>query len=98
MKFQKGAPRPPGAGRKKGVPNRTTIELREAILQAVDQTGNEIVSGGGRTAYFSWLAKTQPASFATLLGKLLPSPHEIEAEQESGPIVVRWDRQGRLEL
>ena len=88
MKFQKGAPRPPGAGRKKGVPNRTTIELREAILQAVDQTGNEIVSGGGRTAYFSWLAKIQPASFATLLGKLLPSPHEIGGT-DSGPIVVR---------
>ena len=93
MKFEKGAPRHLGAGRKKGVPNKMTIELREAILQAVDQSGNEIVPGGGRTAYLAWLAKTQPASFATLLGKLYPFVYTPWwQEQTAGRSWSGWPR------
>lgn len=31
MPFKKGDPRPPGAGRKKGTPNKATAPIREAI-------------------------------------------------------------------
>lgn len=59
--------RPPnaGIGRKKGVPNKTTKMLKDMILGALDKAGGE--------AYLLKLAKTQPASFATLLGKILPT-------------------------
>ena len=56
--------RKPGAGRKKGVPNKITTELKELILGALDDVG-------GR-AYLAKQAKANPAPFMTLLGKILP--------------------------
>jgi hypothetical protein len=55
-------------GRKKGVPNKFTASLRDAIMQALDRAGGR----GGAVAYLSNLAKERPEIFCALLAKLLP--------------------------
>ena len=57
-------------GRPKGTPNRTTASLKEALLNAFDEAGGE----GSLVA----LARSDPRTFATLLGKLIP--REVQAE------------------
>ena len=59
-------------GRAKGTPNRTTQELRAAILAAADEAHPD-----GTVGYLKWLATNNSAAFAALLGKVLPK--EIEA-------------------
>ena len=61
-----------GKGRVKGVPNRSTTALKEAILQAAEKTGADMQGKGGLTGYLTFLAKDEPKSFAMLLGKVLP--------------------------
>jgi hypothetical protein len=62
-------------GRKKGTPNKTTALLKDDILRAAEQAGNDLSESkrGGRVAYLKWLAKVEPSAFATLLGKVLPT-------------------------
>lgn len=64
MKFKKGEPRPPNAGRKKGTPNKASADLRAAILAALD------AAGGGQ--YLAEQAQKNPTAFLALLGKTLP--------------------------
>lgn len=56
----------PGAGRKKGVPNKTTTELKEMILGALDAAGG--------VDYLTDRAKDPrtAGAFLTLVGKVLP--------------------------
>lgn len=61
-----------GQGRKKGTPNKTTRALKEAILLAAEKVGSNGRGSGGLTGYLVKLAKTEPTSFASLLGKVLP--------------------------
>lgn len=65
MRFKKGEPRPARAGRKKGTPNKATVELREMIMNALNRAGGE--------DYLLKHSKLTAASFITLLGKILPS-------------------------
>jgi len=58
----------PGPGRPKGVPNKTTTQLKEAILLAAEQAGGE----DGMVGYLKEQAIKNPASFIPLLGKVLP--------------------------
>ena len=57
-----------GKGRRKGVPNKTTAILKDAILQAAEAAGDE----GGMVAYLTMQARTNPGPFMALLGKVLP--------------------------
>jgi len=57
-----------GAGRKKGVPNKVTAVLKDAILQAGDNAGGN----DGLVGYLTDQAKENPAPFLALLGKVLP--------------------------
>ena len=67
----------PGAGRKKGVPNRVTKILKDQILEALDEAGG--------VAYLVTLARETPTAFATLLGKVLPTQ---VTGADDGPVQV----------
>lgn len=53
-----------GQGRKKGVPNKNTTALKDAILNAFHKAGGE--------DYLVKLSQSDPKTFAMLLGKVLP--------------------------
>ena len=58
----------PGSGRKKGTPNKFTMHLKEAILEAARLAGGD----GGEVAYLQRQANENPGPFMSLLGKVLP--------------------------
>ena len=62
MAFVKGTPKT--GGRKKGTPNKTTLELKTAILQALEDAGG--------VRYLAEVALSHPQAFLPLLGKVLP--------------------------
>lgn len=61
MRFQKGNKL---AGSRKGVPNKTTADLKQMVLNALEKVGGE--------EYLIELAKTNQGVFAMLVGKCLP--------------------------
>ena len=56
-------------GRKKGVPNKTTALLKDAILKAAAGAGGK----KGLIGYLQEQAKKNPGPFMSLLGKVLPT-------------------------
>lgn len=54
----------PGAGRKKGVPNKLTGDVKAMILAALDEAGG--------TGYLVQQSEENPVAFMTLVGKVLP--------------------------
>ncbi len=51
-------------GRQAGTPNKVTKELKEMVLEALDQAGG--------VTYLKKQAAVNPAAFLSLVGKLLP--------------------------
>jgi hypothetical protein len=74
----------PGPGRKKGVPNRTTTLLKDAIIKAAEAASPE-----GMVGYLTRQAIENPGPFMALLGKVLPM--QVTGEDGS-PIAheVKW--------
>ena len=66
----------PGPGRPKGLPNKTTALLKDAILKAAEQVGDNLAERGqrkeGLVGYLKRQAEKQPGPFLALLGKVLP--------------------------
>ena len=60
---------PPSPGRPKGVPNKVTKTLKEAILAAAEEAGG---SGGLQSYLVRQAKKKNPAPFMALVGKVLP--------------------------
>ena len=71
-----------GKGRPKGVPNKTTVQLKEAILAAAEAAGGE----GGVSGYLTRQAEENPVAFMTLLGKIIPL--QVSGEN-GGPLVFK---------
>lgn len=61
-----------GPGRPKGVPNKLTITLREAILLAAEDVGSDGAGQGGLRGYLRRVAAEDVKAFASLLGRVLP--------------------------
>ena len=72
-----------GKGRPKGSPNRLTANLKEAILGAFDTVGGP--------DYLVSVANSDPRTFCTLLGKVLPMQIAGADNEDGTPgeIVVR---------
>lgn len=68
-------------GRKKGVPNKTTALLKDAILKAAEQAGGD----EGLVGYLAAQAEANPGPFMALLGKVLPM--QVTGE-DGGPLQV----------
>lgn len=60
----------PGPGRPKGVPNKTTALLKDAILLAAQRAGGD--GEEGIANYLQVQARDNPGPFLSLLGKVLP--------------------------
>ena len=74
--FERGSKALAGAGRPKGSKNRTTLQLKEAILNALDKVGGE--------QYLAKLAIENSSAFASLLGKILPHTLAPTSESDGG--------------
>jgi hypothetical protein len=70
-----------GKGRKKGVPNKTTALLKDAILKAAIEAGG---GKNGLVAYLKVQAIKNPGPFLALLGKVLP----MQVTGEGEPIKI----------
>lgn len=81
-----------GVGRPKGVPNRTTTVLKDAILLAAACAGKSLTQsaeGDGLVQYLSWLAINEPPTFGSLLGKVIPL-QIAPPEEGAGALVITW--------
>jgi hypothetical protein len=77
---------PVSPGRPKGVPNKTTQLLKDAILAAAEKAGGQ----EGVAGYLARQAIENPAPFMALLGKVLPMQVVGEGDGPIGfEIVVR---------
>jgi hypothetical protein len=80
---------PANRGRKKGLPNKVTTQLKEAILAAAEQAGGD----GGLVTYLHEQAQMNPGHFMTLLGKVLPL--QVAGDKDNplhARVAVAWER------
>ncbi len=75
--------RPPaaGIGRTKGIPNKSTTLLKDAILQAASEAGGT----EGLVGYLKAQAIKNPGAFLPLVGKVLPM--QLTGE-DGGPVLI----------
>lgn len=78
-----GKKKPPraGLGRPKGSVNKVTKTLREAIEVSFEKVGG--------VDYLARMAIDQPASYMTLLGKVLPAHMNIKADVSKFELIVK---------
>jgi hypothetical protein len=61
-----------GPGRPKGLPNKSTTTLKEAILAAAGEHGEDDAGKDGLKGYLRKVAREDVKAFAGLLGRVLP--------------------------
>jgi hypothetical protein len=74
----------PGPGRPKGLPNKTTALLKDALLAAATKAGGK---GGLEAFLLAQARKENNAPFMTLLGKVLPTQLSADAEGNLVPVI-----------
>ena len=74
-----------GPGRPRGMPNKLTTTVKEAIAQAFDEVGG--------VDYLKNVAMTDPAVFCTLLGKLLPMQL---ANAEGDELIIKIEYESKM--
>jgi hypothetical protein len=85
-RFKKG--QAPGPGRPPGVQNKTTVQLKQAILDALEAAGGE----EGSVGYLKRLAIENSSAFAGLVAKVLPSTLAADADSNGGPVRISFER------
>lgn len=65
-------------GRQKGVPNKFTTKLKDAILAAAEASGRNGKGKDGAIGYLVWLSRTEPAVFGRLLEKVMPMQIDVK--------------------
>ena len=73
-----------GGGRAKGTPNKMTAAVKDAIVNAFNKVGGE--------TYLVKVAREDPRTFCTLLGKVMPL--QITGDGEGGGLTVNIIRHG----
>lgn len=73
---------PPKGGSRKGIPNKTTGALKEAILKAAELSGRDGNGKEGLIGYLRRVADDDVKAFSGLLGKVLPMT--VEGPGEGG--------------
>lgn len=74
-------PPPPGPGRPKGSQNKATVEIKDMIRGALDESGG--------TQYLVKQADKNPVAFMGLIGKIIPS----EVKQAlTGNFTITWKK------
>lgn len=86
---------PKWGGRKKGVANQSTRILKDAILMAAVEVGNDGSGTEGLVGYLKRIALEEPRSFVTLLGKVMPL--QITGDK-SRPVVLELSMDKIAEL
>jgi hypothetical protein len=79
------------AGRPKGSLNKVTVALKEAILAAGEEVGNEL-DGNGLTSYLKTLARENSSAYAGLLGKVLPSTLQMSDSDRGKSAGITFQR------
>jgi hypothetical protein len=72
--FKKGERR---IGRQKGTKNKFGVKLKEAILEAAEQSGRDGKGKDGAVGYLVWLSRAEPAVFGRMLEKVMPLQVEV---------------------
>jgi hypothetical protein len=67
--FQKGHKKL--GGRKKGVPNKSSLFLDKALIAAATQAGSDGKGKDGVVGYFAWILQTYPSLAVKLFGRIL---------------------------
>jgi hypothetical protein len=62
----------PGAGRKKGIPNKLTGDVKAMILGALEQAGGQ--------QYLADQAEQNPGAFMALVGKVVPKDLKVDQQ------------------
>lgn len=86
-KFEKGAPRPAGAGRKPGVPNKLAVSAKEAIELAAQGLGGHVRI----EAWAKEAPENEKAFWTTIYPKLLPL--QVTGAGGNTPVAVSFSVQ-----
>jgi hypothetical protein len=73
-------------GRKKGIPNRTTSVLKQAIIAAAEAVGSDGLGKDGLTGYLQMIAEKHPKEMCYLISKVMPL--QVSADPDMPQVVV----------